>query len=375
VKEKHATPRLTDIVPDEGEMAIEDLIANEGVIITLTHGGLLKRTAVSAYRAQRRGGKGVIGMATREASGVEGEAGDFIEHLFTASTHDYLMFFTNTGRVYVERVHEIPDMGRAAKGRSIANLLELRADEKIAALIRVQSKTGPGREDITWQQPGELFFATRQGTVKKTSLNEFANVRTGGIIAIGIDPGDALIEVKLTRGSVIEGGEVKDPGDDVVLITKDGMSIRFSEADVRSMGRSATGVRGISLEPGDALVAAAIVARDATLLVAGANGIGKRTAFDEYRVQSRGGKGIITMKTTDKTGGVVGALGVHEQDELMLITTGGQMVRIRVADVREAGRNTQGVKLVTLDESDRLQAIAPVISEGQEEAATGEAGA
>ncbi|MFN0067997.1 MAG: DNA gyrase subunit A [Limisphaerales bacterium] len=375
VKEKHGTARLTDIVPDEGEMAIEDLIANEGVIITLTHGGLLKRTAVSAYRAQRRGGKGVIGMATREASGVEGEVGDFIEHLFTASTHDYLMFFTNTGRVYVERVHEIPDMGRAARGRSIANLLELRADEKIAALIRVQSKAGPGREDITWQQPGELFFATRQGTVKKTSLDEFANVRTGGIIAIGIDPGDALIEVKLTRGSVIEGGEVKDPGDDVVLITKDGMSIRFSEADVRSMGRSAAGVRGISLDPGDALVAAAIVAPDATLLVAGGNGIGKRTPFDEYRVQSRGGKGIITMKTTDKTGGVVGALSVHDQDELMLITTGGQMVRIPVAGVREAGRNTQGVKLVALDENDRLQAIAPVISEGQEEAASGEAGA
>jgi DNA gyrase subunit A len=363
IKEKHATPRLTQIVPDEGEIAIEDLIANEGVIITLTHAGLIKRTAVSAYRAQRRGGKGVIGMTTREADTPE--ESDFIEHLFTASTHDYLMFFTNTGRVYVERVHEIPDMGRASKGRSIANLLELKAEEKVAALIRIQSKLDSNKDDITWQQPGELFFATQQGTVKKTTLNEFGNVRKGGIIAIGIEPGDTLIEVKLTRGST---GDT-DPGDDVVLIIHGGMSIRFSESDVRSMGRSATGVRGISLDEGDTLVAAAIVVPDATLLVAGENGIGKRTDFSEYRVQSRGGKGIITMKTGDKTGGVVGALTVKDADEIMLITSGGQMVRIPVQGVREAGRNTMGVKLVNLDAGDKLQAIAPVISEERGEEA------
>lgn len=378
IKEKYATPRRTDLVPDEGEIAIEDLIANEGVIITLTHNGLIKRTNVSSYRAQRRGGKGVIGMATREGSAVEGEKPDFIEHLFTASTHDYLMFFTNTGRVYVERVHEVPDMGRASKGRSIANLLELRPDEKVAALIRILSKTDANKEDITWRQPGELFFATRQGTVKKTALNEFANVRTGGIIAITIEPGDALIDVKLTRGSVVENGDIKDPGDDVVLISKDGMSIRFSESDVRSMGRAAAGVKGISLEPGDAVVALAVVVPDATLLVAGENGIGKRTAFDEYlvqaetgmRKQSRGGKGRITMKVTERTGGVVGALTVRDSDEIMLITAGGQMVRTFVKDIREAGQNTQGVKLINLDENDRLQAIAPVISEQQEDAAT-----
>jgi DNA gyrase subunit A len=287
IKEKHATPRKTEIVPDEGEIAIEDLITNEGVIITLTHGGLIKRTAVSSYRAQKRGGKGVIGMTTREGETADDK--DFVEYLFTASTHDYLMFFTNSGRVYVERVHEIPDMGRAAKGRSIANLLELKADEKVAAMIRILSKTNDNRDDVTWEQSGELFFATQQGTVKKTSLNEFSNVRKGGIIAIGIDPGDTLIEVKLTRGSTGES----DPGDDVVLITKDGMSIRFHEADVRSMGRAAGGVRGINLEKDDALVAATIVVPDAALLVAGENGIGKRTGFDEYRVQSRGGKGII----------------------------------------------------------------------------------
>jgi DNA gyrase subunit A len=367
IKEKYATPRLTDLKPDEGEINIEDLIANEGVIITLTHNGLLKRTNVSSYRAQRRGGKGVIGMTTKE--GATDEDNDFIEHLFTASTHDYLMFFTNTGRVYVERVHEIPDMGRAAKGRSIANLLELKAGETIAALIRVLSKTNQNKEDVTWEQAGELFFATKQGTVKKTSLNEFSNVRKGGIIAIGIDPGDTLIEVKLTRGSIIEKDEVKDPGDGVVLITRDGMSIHFNESDVRSMGRSAAGVRGINLSKGDEVVALAIVVPDAKLLVAGENGIGKRTDFEEYRAQSRGGKGIITMKTTEKTGAVVGALTVRDADEIMLITVKGQMVRTCVKDIREAGRNTQGVKLIELDSGDKLQAIAPVIGEDKEDAA------
>jgi DNA gyrase subunit A len=378
IKEKYATPRLTDLVPDEGDIAIEDLIANEGVIITLTHAGLIKRTNISSYRSQHRGGKGVIGMATRE--GATEEDNDFIEHLFTAGTHDHLMFFTNTGRVYVERVHEIPDMGRAAKGRSIANLLELKAGETIAALIRVLSRTNGNKEDATWAQPGELFFATRQGTVKKTSLNEFANVRKDGIIAITIESGDTLIDVKLTRGSIVEKDEVQDPGDDVVLITHDGMSIRFSESDVRSMGRSAAGVKGITLAKDDHVVALAVVVPDTMLLVAGENGIGKRTSFDEYlvqaesgsRKQSRGGKGRVTMKITEKTGAVVGALTVRDADEIMLITTGGQMVRIFVKGIRETGRNTQGVKLIDLSEGDKLQAIAPVISEQQEEAAVGQ---
>jgi DNA gyrase subunit A len=371
IRAKYATPRLTELVPEEGEIAIEDLIANEGVIITLTHNGLLKRTNISSYRSQRRGGKGVIGMATREGATEEDQ--DFIEHLFTASTHDYLMFFTNTGRAYVERVHEIPDMGRASKGRSIANLLELKAGETIAALIRIESKTGPNREDITWQQPGFLFFATRKGTVKKTPLEDFKNLRKGGIIAIGIEPGDTLIEVRLTSGQ-----------DQAVLITREGMSIRFSEEEVRPMGRPAGGVRGISLDDTDAVVALAVVVKDATLLVAGENGIGKRTPFDMampdgtiepvYRLQSRGGKGIITMKANEKTGAVVGALTVREADEIMLITTGGQMVRISVKDIREAGRNTQGVKLINLETGDKLQAIAPVISEQQEDAAIQEEG-
>jgi DNA gyrase subunit A len=361
IRDKHATPRLTQIVPDEGDIAIEDLIANEGVIVTLTHNGLIKRTNVASYRSQKRGGKGVIGMSTREAATPEDA--DFIERLFTASTHDYLMFFTNMGRVYVERVHEIPDMGRAAKGRSIANLLELRADEKIQTLVRVGAKYGANKEEQTWQQTNELFFVTKQGTVKRTALSDFQNVRKGGIIAINIEATDALVDVKLTTGN-----------NEVVIITREGMSIRFHEEGVRSMGRSATGVKGIELEKADAVVALAIVDPGATLLVAGENGIGKRTEFEEYRIQSRGGKGIITMKTGEKTGAVVGALTVLDGDELMLITVGGQMVRIPVKGIREAGRNTMGVKLIDLAPKDRLQAIAPVISEGQEDEAVGEPG-
>ena len=358
IKDKHGNARRTDIVPDEGEIAIEDLIANEGVIVTLTHNGLIKRTNVSSYRAQRRGGKGVIGMATRESE--KPEDADFIERLFTASTHDYLMFFTNLGRVYVERVHEIPDMGRAAKGRSIANLLELRAEERVQTLVRVNAKYGANKEDQTWQQTNELFFVTRQGTVKRTALSDFQNVRKGGIIAITLEPGDDLVEVRLTSGQ-----------NEIVLITSEGMSIRFAEDQVRSMGRNAAGVKGIELEKTDAVVACALVDKDSTLLVAGENGIGKRTDFEEYRLQSRGGKGIITMKTGDKTGRVVGALTVLDTDEIMLITNGGQMVRTPVKDIREAGRNTMGVKLINLDDKDRLQAIAPVISENDEEAAVG----
>ena len=368
IKAKHATPRLTELVPDEGEIAIEDLIANEGVIITITHAALIKRTAVSSYRAQRRGGKGVIGMTTREGSDANGEDQDFVEHLFTASTHDYLMFFTNTGRVYVERVHEVPDMGRAAKGRSIANLLELKADESIAAMIRVPSKIGANKEDLTWTQPNFIFFATAQGTVKKTALEEFSNIRRGGIIGIGIEEGDTLIDVILTSGH-----------DEVIMITREGQSIRFSEEQketpdgekvggVRSMGRDAVGVRGIKLEKTDAVVALAVVVKEATLLVASENGIGKRTQFEEYRLTSRGGKGIITMKTTEKTGNVVGALTVRSEDEIMLITVAGQMVRTKVNDIREAGRNTQGVKLIELEANDKLKAIAPVISEEKEDA-------
>ena len=354
IREKYGNERKTQIVPDEGEINIEDLIANEGCIITITHGGFIKRTAVSAYRAQRRGGKGVKGMVTREGA-TEEDDDDFVEHLFTATTHDYLVFFTKSGRCYVERVFEIPEGSRASKGRSIANLLELRGDEKIAATIRVQ---GQKTEEETWTDKLFIVFATQSGIVKKTNLSEFKNIRKGGIIAIQIEQGDMLIDCKMTSGL-----------NEMVLITKDGQSIRFNEEEMRDQGRNSIGVWGIRPDEGDKVVAAAIVDNECTLLVAGANGIGKRTPFEDYRTQSRGGKGIITMKTGDKTGEVVGALTVRENDELMLITNKGQMVRTRVSEIRECGRNTMGVKLMDLKGAEKLQAIAPVIADAEEEPA------
>ena len=356
---KYAGPRLTQLVPDEGEINMEDLIANEGCIISVTHNGFIKRTAVSAFRAQRRGGKGVIGMTTREGATQEDE-GDFIEHLFTATTHDYLMFFTASGRCYVEKVYEIPEMSRASKGRSIANLLELRSGEKIAATIRIQSKksgTGANAVDQTWDENFHIVFATRSGIVKKSNLSDYSNVRKGGIIAIQIEEDDCLIDAVLTNGD-----------NEIVLITGDGMSLRFHEEQLRDQGRNTVGVWGIRPEKDDHIIAIAVVNNDAMLLVAGENGIGKRTAFDNYRAQKRGGKGIITMKTGDKTGRVVGALTVTEVDELMLITTKGQMVRTRISEVRETGRNAQGVKLMDLKSGEKLQAIAPVVSQEVEEA-------
>jgi DNA gyrase subunit A len=362
VKDKYDSARVTEIVPADGDINIEDLIANEGCIITITHAGYIKRTAESEFRAQRRGGRGVLGMATREAQ-MEGEEGDFVEHLFTASTHDSLMFFTQTGRCYVEKVYEIPEMSRSSKGRSIANLLELRPEEKIAATLRIEAKKEEGSsEETTWNPSLHIMFATRHGLVKKTNLSEFANVRRGGIIAIQIEQDDELIDALLTNGS-----------EEVVLITKEGMSIRFHEDDARDMGRNAIGVWGIRPDAGDEVVGIAKVVADAKLLVAGANGIGKRTGFEEYRLQSRGGKGIITMKTGDRTGGVIGALSVHEADEVMLITTGGQMVRLRVGEIRETGRNTMGVKLINLIEGEKLQDIAPVVSQEDLETETEEA--
>ena len=352
LQEKFATPRRTQIVPAEGEIAIEDLIANDGVIVTLTHNGFIKRTLVSAFRAQKRGGKGVIGMTARESENEEDS--DFVEYLFTATTHDYLMFFTETGRCYVERVFEIPEGSRASKGRSIANLLELRNDEKIASTIRVQ---GQKNDEDTWNKNFHIVFATRSGIVKKSNLNDFKNIRKGGIIAIKIEEGDRLIDCKMTIGQ-----------DEIVLITHDGQSIRFSEDEMRDQGRDTVGVWGIRPDKGDYIVAAAVVNKDAQLLVAGENGLGKRTSFEEYRIQSRGGKGIITMKTNEKTGGVAGALTVRDDAELMLITNKGKMVRTRIKEIRETGRNAQGVKLIDLRDGEVLQGIAPVVSDDDEEA-------
>ena len=361
IKEKHAGPRLTELVPEEGEISIEDLIANEGCIITVTHKGFIKRTAVSAYRSQKRGGKGVIGMTTREAQN-ETEEGDFVEHLFTASTHDYLVFFTKTGRCYVERVHEIPEMSRTAKGRSIANILNFQTGEQMAATLRVEASStgGVAAVDTTWNPEKHILFATRSGIVKKSNLEDFANIRKGGIIAIKIEEDDELISAIMTDGQ-----------NEVLLVTRQGMSIRFSEEELRDQARATVGVWGIRPDKGDHVVSASIVRNDSTLLVAGDNGIGKRTTFEDYRRQSRGGKGIITMKTGDKTGLVVGALSVTDDDEIMLITTDGQMVRTPVKQIRETGRIAMGVKLIDLPKGEKLQGIAPVVSQKEDEVVEG----
>jgi len=339
IKEKYADKRRTQIVKDEGEIDVEDLIAKEGALITLSHAGYIKRTSADSYRAQKRGGKGVIGMKSKEEKGEEADT-DFVEHLFSATTHDYLMFFTSTGRVYVEKVYEIPEMGRTARGKSIANVLALQPGEKIAALICVQ--------EFTDKQ--HLVMATSSGIVKKTNLSDYANFRKGGIIGIKVEQGDELIGCALTNGK-----------QEIVLVTAEGMSLRFHEDQLRDQGRATVGVYGIRPEKKDKVVGAAVVDPKATLLVVGDNGVGKRTSFDDYRSQTRGGKGIITMKTTDKTGLVAGAISVKDDDEIMLITVKGQMVRTKVKDIRESGRNTQGVYLVRLQKGDRLQGVARVV--------------
>lgn len=355
IKDKHATPRKCPIVAEAGEVAMEDLIANDAMIVTLSHRGYVKRTPAAEYRLQGRGGKGLKGMETK-ATGKD-EPDDFVEHLFSVQAHDYLMFFTNTGRVYVERVFELPEGSRTSTGRSIRNVLNLKPEEKVAALLRLGRVTDDDGNDITFREDaGFVFFATRSGKVKKTALNDFRNYRQDGIIAIVIEEENELIDVRLTSGS-----------DEIVLVTHAGMSLRFHESDARNMGRKSMGVTGIRPREGDFVVGLAKVTPGATLLVASENGLGKRTGFDDYRRQSRGGIGVRTIRITDKTGPVVGALTVTEEDELMLMTSTGQSIRIRVREIRETGRVVQGVKLLTLREGEKLQDVAIVIPDGEDD--------
>ncbi len=354
IKDKHATPRKCPILAEAGEVAMEDLIANDAMIVTLSHRGYVKRTPASEYRLQGRGGKGLKGMETR-ATGKD-EPNDFIEHLFSVQAHDYVMFFTNTGRVYVERVYELPEGTRTSMGRSIRNVLNLKPEEKIAALLRLERTVDEDGNDVTFREDaGFVFFATRSGKVKKTALNDFRNYRKDGIIAINLEEDNELIGVRLTCGS-----------NEIVLVTHEGLSLRFHEDDTRSLGRDTAGVMGIRPVEGDFVVGLALVTHGSTLLVASENGLGKRTDFEEYRTQSRGGKGIITMKVTDKTGPVVGAVTVTNADELMLMTSTGQSIRIRVAEIRETGRNAMGVKLLTLKEGEKLQDISLFIPDGED---------
>ena len=336
MREQYADERKTQFVHAEGEFRMEDLIANEGCIITITHNGFIKRTPVSSYRSQRRGGKGVIGTGAHEE--------DFVEHLFTASTHDYMMFFMNNGRVYVEKVYDIPEGSRVSKGRNIVNVLQMQTDERLAAMIPVKE----------FSTDCYLMMATRNGTIKKTELSEYRNFRKGGIIGINIDEDDQLIGVKLVRAD-----------DRLVMITRAGMSICFKEEDARPLGRATRGVKGISLKDADDyVVTIEVVTPQETLLIAGVNGQGKRTPFDEYREQNRGGSGIIAIRTE----GVAGALSVHENDEIMLLTKSGQAVRTRVAEVRIIGRTTQGVRLINLAPGDKLIGISKVVEVDEDEA-------
>ncbi len=353
IKEKYATPRMTHIIPFEGDMAIEDLIPNDSMIVTITHSGYIKRTNSDEYRLQARGGKGIKAATTKSKK----DANDFVEHLFAAQNHDYIMFFTNTGRVYVERVYEIDEAARSAQGRSIKNLLDMQADERIAAILRLERRVSEDGKDITFaEDSGNVVFATKDGTVKKTALNDFVNYRKAGIIAINLEEGNTLVNAALTSGE-----------DEVVLVTHDGMSIRFAESDMRAQGRNTIGVRGIKLREGDYVVALAVVQQAANLLVVSENGLGKRTPFDEYRPQTRGGIGIKTMNCTDKTGRVVSATTVTDEDELMIMTTGGQSVRMKVNTIRETGRATQGVKLITLDGKESIQEITLVIPDDDDD--------
>lgn len=371
IKEKHATPRRCPILPDEGEIAIEDLIANDGMIVTLSNKGYIKRTPSAEYRVQARGGKGVKGMETKNKND---DAQDFVEHLFSAQAHDYLMFFTNTGRVFVERVYGLPEGSRASKGRSIKNVLNLQPDETIAATQRLERQLDEDGNDITLTREDKfVMFATLSGKVKKTALADFKNYRKDGIIAIKLDEGNSLIDVRVTNGD-----------DEVILVTRNGLSLRFTEDQARAQGRATAGVGGIKPVEGDYVVGMAIVNDEGTLLVASENGIGKRSPFADYRAQTRAGKGIITMKCNEKTGKVAGAVMVLPEDELMLMTSDGQSIRIRCADIREAGRNTSGVKLVTMKDGVKLQDIARVVPDDEddelevdgatEEGAEGEAG-
>src|SRR6266513_5065260 len=340
VADKYGDERRSEITSDEGEFTIEDLIAEEDMVITISHSGYIKRTSVSTYRKQRRGGRGL------SCQGLKDE--DFIERLFIGSTHDYIHCFTDDGRCFWLKVHEIPQAGRAAKGNPIVNLINVNPDTRVESLV-------PVREFSDTQF---LLFCTRNGTVKKSALSQYSNVRATGIKAIKIEPGDELIDVQVTSGS-----------NDIVLATRHGLSVRFHEMDVREMGRDTTGVKGVELREGDSVIGMVVVKRDATLLVVTERGLGKCSNIADYRVQKRGGKGIITVNRTEKTGDVVALMEVLPADEIMIITKHGVIIRSSVSQVRVTGRIAQGVKLVNLDEGDLVTAVARVVPEDEDEGA------
>jgi len=339
LKEKYGDERRTEIIKDYKEFALEDIIAEEDVVVTISHGGFIKRFPVSGYRRQGRGGKGVTGAGTKED--------DFIEHMFVASTHQYILFFTDKGRCYWLKVHEVPEGGRTARGRSVVNLLDKDKDDNITAFVAVKE----------FREDQYLIMATQKGTIKKTVLAAYGNVRKGGINAINLAAGDSLIEVKMTDGK-----------NDIVIGTSHGFAIRFNEKDVRDMGRTATGVRGVRLGKGDRVVGLLVIRNDqTTVLVVTEKGYGKRSDINDYRITKRGGKGVITVKTTDKVGKLIALMEVVDRDELVIISTQGMVIRQSVKDLRVMGRNTQGVRVIRLNEHDSIADIARVVPEDDEE--------
>lgn len=334
IREKHGDERRTEILHEAGEIDVEDLIAEEDMVVTISHEGYIKRNPISLYRAQRRGGKGLTGVRPKEE--------DFVERLFVGSSHDYLLFFTNRGRVYWKKVHEVPEGGRMSRGKAIVNLLDLQRGEKVATTLSVRD----------FSEGKYVVMATKDGLVKKTALTAYANPRTGGIVAIKIMEEDELIGARVSSGS-----------QDIFLTTRQGQSIRFSESEIREMGRVAAGNIGIRMERGDAVVGMEVLDEGATILTVTENGYGKRTRTEEYRIQGRGGKGILTIKTSQRNGPVVYAYQVTDQDQLMIITEQGKIIRLRAAEISVIGRNTQGVKLIDLAEGESVVAVAKVIED------------
>jgi DNA gyrase subunit A len=331
--DKYGDDRRTEIVAAAEDISLEDMIAEEEMAVAVSHEGYIKRMALDVYRKQGRGGKGVTGMGTKD--------GDFIEHLFIGVTHDYILFFTTTGQIHWRKVYDVPEMGRAAKGRSIANLLALGDNERVSAMIPVR----------TFDDGHYLVMATRRGVIKKTVLSAFGRPMKGGIRAINLDDGDELIGVVMTSGE-----------NELILASKQGLACRFKEADVRPMGRAAGGVNGMNLADDDACIGLMTVLPGCSVLTVAQNGMGKRTAFEDYRLTKRGAKGVINMNLTEKTGPVVACMTVEDEDEVMVITTGGMVVRIAVAGIRAIGRNTQGVKVMRLKEDDQVISVARLIA-------------
>ncbi len=343
IKQEYGDARRTEIVAETSEIDAEDLIKDEDMVVTISHAGYIKRNPLTTYRAQKRGGKGKIGMETKEE--------DFVERLFTATAHSYLLFFTNKGRVYWLKVHQIPEASRQAKGKAIVNLIQISQAERVTAALPVREFT-----------PGHfILMATKKGIIKKTELEFYSHPRPSGIIAITLEEGDELISTEVTDGKR-----------DVFLGTRDGLSIRFSETDVREIGRTGKGVIGIRLDEGNEVVGMEIVRDNSTILTVTENGYGKRSTLEDYRSQGRGGKGIITIKTTEKNGRVIGMAQVSEDDEILLITTNGKVLRIRTKDISVQGRNTQGVRLFDIDEGDKVISFAKVVEREEEKETTQE---